>query len=79
MIDFFSACFFYRVDSNGYMSAICVPCGLLLHRKSFPHRLCTVAKTGRCKATEKHCARNEIARKYLKYMKYFEDLKTRVC
>ena len=46
------------------------------HKKTFPHRPDGVVKTVRCKVMEKNCARNEIARKQLKCMKYFEDLKT---
>ncbi len=48
----------------------------LLHKKTFLHRPCGAVKTVRCKVVEKHCTRNGIARKYLKCMKYFEDLKT---
>ena len=42
----------------------------------FPHRPYRAVKTVRCKVVEKHCVRNEITRKHLNYMKYFEDLKT---
>ena len=35
-----------------------------------------MVKTVRYKVTEKHCVRNEVARKQLKRMKYFEDLKS---